>query len=245
MIIGICDDNAKDREYIKTLCDMYFGGNEDGEYVFFNQGEEVIEYVENEKNSRIDLLFLDIEMGEISGITVKDMVVKSDKIWRLVFVTGVDQKDVDAFGLKVIGYIQKPATQERVNLYLNNVVEDIRKERYFPVDKIAKNLPKDILVEDILYFQSDGSYTKIHTKRSDIREIIVTKKFKQVEELLIGYPFIRVHKSYIVNMMNIETIETKIGLKDVKVNIPVGRTYLKTTNDTYNEYVKNKIRKIL
>lgn len=118
MLIGICDDKPKEISIVEDICKKCLNGNSECSYIHFNSGREVLDYSKNKENSRIDLLFLDIEMDEMDGIVVKNELMKNNMIWRIVFVTGVDQKEVDAFGLKVIGYIQKPATQERINRYI-------------------------------------------------------------------------------------------------------------------------------
>lgn len=72
--IGICDDCKKDILWIQQCCEMFFGECKvEHEYEIFYSGEEVLEYCKGnkKKEERIDILFLDIEMGKISGIDLK------------------------------------------------------------------------------------------------------------------------------------------------------------------------------
>ena len=103
MKIGICDDHKKERDIIFEYCERFFSKNEiEHTYVFFSKGEEILNYC-NEQNERIDLLFLDIEMEGISGIEVKDKVVKVEQVWRIVFVSSHLESMRYSFGTKTIG----------------------------------------------------------------------------------------------------------------------------------------------
>lgn len=242
MVIGICDDSEKDISIVEDMCKKYFGENSECSYVHFTSGKEVLDYANNKEKMRIDLLFLDIEMDEVDGIRVKNELMKNNMIWRIVFVTGVDQKEVDAFGLKVIGYIQKPATQEKIDKYIAFVKDEIESESLFYVEGLGKNVPRDIKLEDVLYFKADGSYTRMYAKNG---EYLISKRIKLVEELVQGYPFVRVHKSFIVNMMNIKEIKTEICIKGHKDIIPVGKLYSKSANEVYCDYIRHKMRRII
>ena len=66
MIIGICDDSARDRELIYNYCEAFFARFDmEHQYRMFSSGEEVLDYCRGKDRQRVDLLFLDIELGEI------------------------------------------------------------------------------------------------------------------------------------------------------------------------------------
>lgn len=86
--IGICDDSAEARQHMLQLCQKYYENNTDAfEYKMYKNAEEVLEYCDDEENPKIDILFLDIEMDGLSGIKLKERVLKLDKIWRIAFVS--------------------------------------------------------------------------------------------------------------------------------------------------------------
>lgn len=76
-------------------------------FYLFQSAEEVLYYCENMKNKRIDILFLDIEMPGMDGICLKNKLVDSPLIWRILFTTYYREKVFDAFGLKTIGFLLK------------------------------------------------------------------------------------------------------------------------------------------
>lgn len=241
--IGICDDNKKELEEIKELCELCFGEKDQRSIRVFSSGEELISYVGDINNTRIDLLFLDIEMDGISGIEVKEQVVDCTNIWRIVFVTSFKEKALDGFGLKTIGYIGKPAKKDNVKRWIDIVNEHKKNELFFDIEELKNDLPSDLKIEEIKYIEADGSYTKIHTNRVEKSYYLLAKKLGEVEKLISKYPFVRVHKSYIVNMMKIKNFERGNVLIGIDT-IPVGKVYHKLAKDTYNQYIKGEARNI-
>ena len=109
MRIGICDDKKNEQTQLENLCKQYFekSGTE-YELVKFQSAEEVVDYCKHAKGERIDLLFLDIEMQGMSGIELKDRILKEDAVWRIVFVSHYKEKVFESFGLKTLGFVVKP-----------------------------------------------------------------------------------------------------------------------------------------
>ena len=99
MIIGICDDSARDRELIYNYCEAFFARLDMGhQYRMFSSGEEVLDYCRGKDRQRVDLIFLDIKLGEIDGIQVKDRILRKGMDWRIVFVSANQDKVFLSFG---------------------------------------------------------------------------------------------------------------------------------------------------
>lgn len=244
--IGICDDVKEEREKIHHLCEEFFADNEiEYSYVFFESGEEVLEYCADNTKEQINLLFLDIEMGGISGIELKDKVMKLAKIWRIVFVTSHIENALAGYSIKTMGFIKKPATKEEVFKHLYNVIEEWRENLVFEF-KGYHNTIIYVRLEDIAYFSGARSYAKIFTYKEDSNEVILSKSLSEIESELKGYSFVRPHKSYLVNLANITDIEgEEVTLKDLEVKIPIGRSHKKDIRRSYLMYGKNRVIKRL
>ncbi len=246
--IGICDDVQKDRQLIFQLCEEYFKENaSQHDYVFFVSGEDILIYCGGGINERIDLLFLDVEMTGISGIELKDVIIKQDKVWRIVFVTCHSESIYGAFGIKTIGFISKPPLQEKINkmivITLNELVENV-------IVKIRGYDGKvmEILLEDIVYFKASGSYTEVVTYKSFVsfpNYILCTRKLGELEKELKSYPIIRVHKSYMINLVNVIDFGESIILQKFSQQIPVGRRFKDQAKKEYLQYGKNRMKKRL
>lgn len=246
--VGICDDNEKDRQRIYTLCEKYFEEDKiEHEYFFFTSGEEVLGYCEKEKGRRIDLLFLDVEMEGISGIKVKDRVLREDMIWRIVFVSSYKEEVYNSFGLKTIGFEVKPISKERVNKWIRVVLEDMKADVLLNFKDIS-GAEHYVRMEDIEYFAADGNCTRVFLHNCTGREnksLLIFKKIGELEKELAQYPIIRVHKSYMVNLENVMDIRDEVSLRDMQQKVPVGRTYKESSICKYREYGRNKMRKRL
>ena len=212
IIIGICDDEENEIDKIEELCKEYLVRDEAWNIIRFTSGEDLLRYADDKSNLRIDLLFLDIEMKGISGIQVKEEVLNCDNVWRIVFVSSYRDRVLEGFGLKTLGYIEKPATLDNVSKRIEEVINQLTEEVFLDVRELGPDIPDDLRIDEVRYIRADGSYSEIHTSRDNNGEdyYLVTKKIGKIEELLKGYPFVRVHRTYMVNLMHIKEIDTKI-----------------------------------
>lgn len=183
---------------------------------------EVFEVMSKE---HIDLIFLDIEMPNISGIGfLKTMVYKP----MVIFITAYEKYAIEGFELDVLDYLLKPVSFERFLKASNKALEyftflhnaDINKKPGFIFVKSDYKIIK-VNFNDILYIEGLKDYIKIYTTG---RLILTLSGMKTIEEKLPRSEFIRVHKSYIVSISKIDSIiksHIHIGARE----IPVSDTY--------------------
>lgn len=244
MRIGICDDDKKDRDSIYEYCERFFLENKiEHTYEFFSTGEEILKYCEEEKE-RIDLLFLDVEMKGISGIEVKDRVVHEKQVWRIVFVSSHLESIFDSFGIKTIGFIEKPGRQEEIEKWIRVVMEDIKENIEIQINDSVSNECIIIKLENIIYFKADGNYTQLFLSNydDDKKYRLLSKKIGELEEELKKYPILRVHKSYMVNLMNVTDVGQGVTLLGTEEKIPIGRAFKEVVYKRYSDYAQDKVR---
>ncbi len=246
--IGICDDVSDARQIIHNLCEEYFKENTiKHEYISFSSGEAVLFYCEGNGNGQIDILFLDVEMSGISGIDLKDTVLRQNKIWRIVFVTNHSESIYHTFSRKTIGFIPKPPLQEKINKMLAITLNELE-ENVAVIIKGYDGKVIEIRLEDIAYFKASGSYTEIVTYTSSAGSgsyILSTKKIGDLEKEMMPYPIIRVHKSFMVNLANVIDLGEKVTLQNSSMEIPVGRSYKERARMKYLQYGRNRMKKRL
>ena len=172
-----------------------------------------IEAMEFIKNEPVDLLFLDIQMPDLTGIEFSKMVPRST---RVIFTTAFDQYALEGFKVEALDYLLKPfdyaeflvAAQkartwfEMVKGNKPSIVSD-EKEFLF-VKSEYKQLR--IKLADVLYFEGLKDYIKIWLKDNP-KPILTLMSLKSLEEELPETHFMRVHRSFIVSLKNIEVIE--------------------------------------
>ncbi|RLD82754.1 MAG: DNA-binding response regulator [Bacteroidetes bacterium] len=180
---------------------------------------------------KIDIIFLDINMPEISGLSFAKSINKNIKI---IFTTAYREYAVDGFDLKAVDYLLKPISFERllqaVNKFLNeNIPVYTESKNELTIEKsdfiFVRSDRKMIKINfsDINYIESLGDYLKIHLPN---KTIITRETISNMEVKLPKKEFIRIHRSFILSIAKIESFTNEF----VEVNkkaIPISRSYKK------------------
>jgi two-component system, LytTR family, response regulator len=174
----------------------------------------------------IDLAFIDVQMPNLTGIQFLKLLDKSIKI---VLCTAYSDYAVDAFELNVVDYLLKPVPFERFLMCTQKLISkdssslpSVSKEKDFIFLKTeAKGKYVKVNLADICYIEGLGNYQKIHCTDT---MIVAQFKMKILEEQLGPYGFVRVHKSFLVPIRKINTIEGNL-LKINKFEVPIGQSF--------------------
>ncbi len=186
----------------------------------------------NEINSnQIDLIFLDINMPEISGLSFAKSINKNIKV---VFTTAYREYAIDGFNLQAVDYLLKPISFERllqaVNKFIgeSNVVEvnstpEITPDKNDFVFVRADRKMVKINFSEINYVESLSDYIKFHLND----KLIMTREtISSIEAKLPKEDFLRIHRSYIVSMSKIESFTNEF-IEIHKKALPISRSYKK------------------
>jgi DNA-binding LytR/AlgR family response regulator len=178
------------------------------------------------RKEKVDLLFLDVEMPEMTGIElVKSLTHKPE----IVLVTSKENYAVEAFEYDVADYIVKPATYERFLKAYDRVKARLTSDEENTMNtdavfvKVDSQLVK-VKTTDILWVEAFGDYVNIFTEND---KYIVHSTMKGMENKLPSDHFLRVHRSYIVRLEKIKAIEETIIIIGKKL-IPIGDSYRST-----------------
>lgn len=215
------DDEPMALEVIKNFCQRMG----DMEITTFTNPIMGIEHV---KRTHPDLLFLDVKMGEVSGVNLAKEIPQGT---FLIFSTAYAQFAVDGFDLNAIDFLHKPYSFGRFEKAVAKVRNAIKLLNYSATPPLegeeitVKVEYKNVTVKlsSILYIQAMDNYVKFFTV--DSRPIITQMSMKSLEAMLPENEFVRVHKSYIVPRHRIESFSrTQLTLTG-GINIPIGRAY--------------------
>lgn len=190
--------------------------------------KNALEAFEILNSQKIDLLFLDINMPEVSGLSLAKMIGKESKV---IFTTAYRDYAVEGFNLKAVDYLLKPIAFDRfleaINTFFDtiSVVEKtVEKENKIAADfffvRSERKMVK-INFDDILYIESLSDYIKIYSSKG---AIITRETITNVEAKLPSQQFLRVHRSYIVSLKNIKSYTNELLEVDNKA-IPISRKY--------------------
>ena len=185
----------------------------------FESGRSALDFLEK---NEVDLLFLDINLGEISGITLLEKnKIKS----HVIITTAYQQYAVKGFDLNVTDYLLKPFVFQRFQKAVEKVRISIERgddniSNQFVLIKTEHRLEK-VFLNEILYIEGMGDYRRVHTST---KRIMTLQTFREFEEIFPKDVIRRVHKSYMVNLNRITTYHNdsvQIGPQ----TIPVSQTY--------------------
>ena len=162
----------------------------------FNNGADALVFLQT---NNVDLLFLDINLGEMSGIRILETANISANV---ILTTAYSEFALKGYELNVTDYLLKPFTFERFMQAVNKVVNPLPKrelvDQAFIFIKTEYRLEK-VMYNDILYIEGMGDYRRIFTVN---KNIMTLQTFKELEEELPKTIICRVHKSYMVGLQN-------------------------------------------
>ncbi|WP_373493494.1 LytR/AlgR family response regulator transcription factor [Aquiflexum sp.] len=182
-----------------------------------------------------DVVFLDIEMPEMDGFQFLEYF--KDRKFEVVFVTAYAEHAIQAIKERALDYLLKPIEKEDLSLAVQKISQNKKKRdlaEVFQDEKLVFQGTKlkinsdDKMVfldpADIVYCESDGSYSRIITENND--EVYISKKLKYLEEMLPTELFYRIHNSYLINLQKVNLFEkgtSKVVLVS-GISLPVSRS---------------------
>lgn len=212
------------------LLESYASKIEDLEVIgTFNNALDALKVL---REKPVDVLFLDIQMPEITGIEFKKIISQDIKV---IFTTAYSEYALESYDLNAVDYLLKPITfqrflkaVEKLNAKPVNYVTETEKNDYLFVKTEYRH--QKISFSDILYLKGLSDYVAIQTRNG---KILTLQNMKDFEKSLPKSKFIRVHKSYIIALEQIEFIERNRIVIEGEY-IPIGATYKEAFWNTIN-----------
>lgn len=206
--------------------------------------DHAVDALKELKNKRIDIVFSDIDMPDISGIELLRGIAQPP---AFVFVTTFPEYAIDSIDLDALDFIVKPVKIERLIKACNKVIEYLDFKRIQLAEAgpfedtgngffFIKDSKGHIRVNynDLLYIESFGDFSRIHTL--DQQQHLILVNLKNIEQQLPANSFMRVHRQYIIN----QNLITKIAGNEITLNkqhhLPLGLAY----REKLMEYIGQK-----
>ncbi|MBD2722969.1 LytR/AlgR family response regulator transcription factor [Hymenobacter armeniacus] len=201
-----------------------------------------VEAAEALRTQPVDLLFLDVEMPLMSGIELLRTLQHPPLV---VLITSSKDYAVQAFEQAVVDYLVKPVSYARFLQAAQKALEMTERQTADDPDAIQASAPNAaftfvkvdnklvrVTFDDVRYVEALGDYVHVITDRS---KLIVYSTMKAVEEKFPATRFVRVHRSFIVNLDHIQALEDNSLVVESK-HIPVGQTYLRDVMQRLNKF---------
>ena len=201
----------------------------------FNDAVEALEYL---RNNQVKLLFLDIQLPSLTGLQFLRTLPDPPAV---IITTAYSEYALDAFELHVLDYLKKPFSFDRFLKAVNRYPADgeSRTENknmsagsnplfgFFNVNKTMKK----VMFDDLLYVESMREYIYLHTTKGRV----ITKMSTHEIEAILGERFLRIHRSFIVNIDKVTAFNAEEIFIDVK-NIPIGISYKKQVDEVLRKH---------
>jgi two-component system LytT family response regulator len=200
------------------------------------------------KELKPDVLFLDVQMPKINGLELLEVI---DNAPAVIFTTAYDQYALKAFELNAVDYLLKPFSKDRFYAAVNKVIEKIKAGQTSPIisvealfsdpsEKLTRIVVKNgsnitvIPISDIYFIEAQEDYVMIHSSKG---RLMKNQTMNYLEQHLPQNQFIRIHRSYIVNIEKIEKLEpydkdTYTAIIPPAHKLRISRTGYKKLKDT-------------
>ena len=236
MNVLIIDDESKARSLLSTILKECTT-----ELATLLEASTLLEGIELIKNNKIDVLFLDIEMPQHSGLELFDFIPVESVNFEIIFTTAYSEYAIKAFEFSAIDYLLKPLRPNKVKEALEKASKSLSQNQLqqrllelknsLSSDKFSKlALPVEdgvlfIKLDEIYVLEADAMYTNFHLTKN--RKILISKPMKYFSDLLESKElFYKPHRSYLVNLKYLQKVVKKDGTyieMENEMRIPVSK----------------------
>ena len=197
MKIAVCDDDKRDIARIKKLVKAYDADNNIVLSISeYESGSELLKAISNGEN--VDIIFLDINMDDMDGLSVAKRIREIDDDVPIIFVTAFMNYALDGYKVKASRFLIKDDLDKTFDECMDDICKDIRKKS----KTIAFNCVEGemrLKASDIILIETSGHKNLIKLKNETYQ---IYEKLDVLEEMLKGYGFLRSHISFLVNIYN-------------------------------------------
>ena len=231
--IAICDDNSRDLSHITSLVESYRKNKKtDIVYMSFLNA---IDLLESLKKREYDLLLLDVLMPGFNGLqTAHELRKQNDKI-EIIFLTSSPEYAVESYNVRAHHYLLKPATEDKLFPILDKLFDKLKK----PEESIVIKTSSSVFTVPYINIEYVEVYAKtvyFYLTDNDVKK--VSGSMAEYEALLLKRPgFIKVHRSYLVNLQWVQQLNQKELITLTGRKVPIARTVYTQIRTAYTQFL--------
>lgn len=231
--IAICDDDIRELSRIAKLINRY---QEEKKFSLkYEAFSSVIELLENMRSSSYDILLLDILMPGLNGMQAAREIREFDNEIKIIFLTSSPEFAVESYAVDAHYYLMKPGTEEKLFPILDKLFFDAQRAAQALHIKSSSGMMRipfnkleflEVMNKKLSFHLTDGSVKEIYGSLSDFETQLICRE-----------EFIKVHRSYIVNMGCIQELSSKELTTYTRQRIPTSRLVYGKVRQAYMEYL--------
>lgn len=235
--IGLCDDEAPEREKLYTLIENYAKQKHlSANICCFQSGEDLLWTIS--KGQNFDVIFLDVYMGITNGVNIARDIREFDKTCCIIFATNSKEHAIDGYGVHALQYLLKPISEESVMAVLERAMEILMQNKDLYVQLSNRQGSYKILFNEIIYVESNARVITIHTKNQGVLSFY--GRLDNFELQCNDRRFFRCHKSYIVNLDYVYAVANHSIQLETRQEIPVS-IKISIAKDIFASYTARNI----
>lgn len=233
--IAICEDEKEMQCLIENYIDKILK-DIDIEYKLqkYSSGEELIEC----DLKAIDILLLDIQMGQMNGMDAARKIRTIDNKMEIIFITSLIDYVQEGYEVRAYRYLLKPIELEELKKHLLNCIKEIEiNKKNYIIIKNKSNTYK-INLNEIKYVEVQKKDMLIHTIN---KEFEVRYSLEKIEKDLNLDKFVRCHKSFLINLSYIENIKQNVAILECGQEVPISRYRYKYVKEKFLKFLGDRI----
>jgi DNA-binding LytR/AlgR family response regulator len=206
--VAICDDSSLDRQYISELVNKWAGLECHAVHISsFPSAESFLFHYAEE--SDYDILLLDIEMGDMDGVTMAKKLRRDNDTIQIVFITGYSDYISEGYEVAALHYLMKPVIEGKLFTVLNRAAEKLSKNEKILNFETSGEMIR-VPIYQIRYAEVSGNYVTIHASADHVVKMTLGELERELDDR-----FYRAGRSVIVNLTQISRVtKTEIKLND-------------------------------
>lgn len=213
--IAICDDRQEDREYVRQLTARW--AQQRGNQMEMTEFCSAEQFLFSCPQPDFDLLLLDIEMGEMDGVSLAKQVRRTNELMQIVFITGYSDYITEGYEVAALHYLMNPVKEEKLFAVLDRAVERLHKNTKVLTLETAEEMVRVPLYQ-VSALEVQRNYVTVHARQDYTVKKSLSELMEQLDER-----FFRVGRSAVVNLNDISRVtRSDIYLTDGR-SIPLPR----------------------
>jgi len=231
--IAICDDNSRDLSHITSLVESYRKNKKtDIVYMSFLNA---IDLLESLKKREYDLLLLDVLMPGFNGLQAAHELRKQNDKIEIIFLTSSPEYAVESYNVRAHHYLLKPATEDKLFPLLDKLIEKLKKPEEAIIVKSSSSV-FTIPYKNIEYVEINAKTIYFYLTDNDVKK--VSGSMAEYEALLLKRSgFIKVHRSYLVNLHWVQQLNQKELITLTGRKVPIARTVYTQIRTAYTQFL--------
>ena len=235
MKIAIVEDSPEELHTLVSCMTQYSKENElPIEITTFSDGLQFVDRY----STNFDIIYFDVEMPLMDGMTAAKKIRKLDEDVLIVFVTNYVQWAIEGYSVNARDFLLKPLTYFNFKEHFNKIVTKMARKGQATLTLKVNNGYRKVNIDDIYYIENEGHYLNLYLLNNDLK---ILETMKKMDERLSDYSFYRCHNGYMVNLKHVTGIEKNI-VKLGKFEIPISRPRKKEFLSTLTNYLGNEER---